>query len=135
MGVESWVEAPAAGKRSAKRNRVLLAARVTCGPVELDVRLRDLSRKGALVEGDSVPPAGREVTFTRGSLSVPARVAWSAARRAGLEFAYPIDEGDVLAIADACAKFDRKGADAPGDFCDDLNFWHAIAFLLWWQNA
>jgi hypothetical protein len=96
MGVESWVEAPAAGKRSAKRNRVLLAARVTCGPVELDVRLRDLSRKGALIEGDSVPPTGQEVTFTRGSLSVPARVAWSAARRAGLEFAYPIDEGDVL---------------------------------------
>jgi hypothetical protein len=96
MGVENWVEAPVEGKRRAKRNRVLLAARVTCGAMELDVRLRDLSQKGALIEGDIVPPAGSEVTFTRGSLGVPARVAWSAAKRAGLEFAYAIDEGDVL---------------------------------------
>ena len=96
MGVESWVDAPAAGKRQAKRNRVLLAARVSCGSMECEVRLRDLSRKGALVEGDSVPPPGAEVLFSRGSISVPARVAWSVANRAGLEFAYMIDEGDVL---------------------------------------
>jgi hypothetical protein len=96
MGVESWVDAPAAGKRQAKRNRVLLAARVSCGSMDLDVRLRDLSQKGALIEGEAVPPAGAEVLFSRGSMSVPARVAWSAANRAGLEFAYMIDEGDVL---------------------------------------
>lgn len=96
MGVESWVDAPATGKRQAKRNRVLLAARISSGSMELDVRLRDLSQKGALVEGESVPPKGAEVLFSRGSMSVPARVAWSAANRAGLEFAYMIDEGDVL---------------------------------------
>lgn len=96
MGVESWVDAPAAGKRQAKRNRVLLAARVSCGSLEFEVRLRDLSQKGALIEGDTVPPKDAEILFSRGSMSVPARVAWSAANRAGLEFAYMIDEGDVL---------------------------------------
>jgi hypothetical protein len=96
MGVESWVDAPAAGKRQAKRNRVLLAARLSCGSIELEVRLRDLSRKGALIEGDTVPPKNAEVLFSRGSISVPARVAWSTAKRAGLKFAYMIDESDVL---------------------------------------
>ncbi|MEA3039867.1 MAG: hypothetical protein QOE79_2380 [Sphingomonadales bacterium] len=96
MGVENWVDAPAAGKRSTKRNRVLLAARLRAGYAEYEVRLRDLSQKGALVEGERVPEPGTEVVFSRGSISVPARVAWAGAHRAGLEFAYTIDEGEVL---------------------------------------
>jgi hypothetical protein len=96
MGVQSFVDSPVAGKRRAKRNRVLLAAKVSAGHGEIDVRLRDLSRKGALVECVSPPAAGAEVVFSRGSISVPARVAWSAEGRAGLEFAYMIDEGEVL---------------------------------------
>jgi PilZ domain len=96
MGVENWVDAPAAGKRTTKRNRVLLSARLRAGYAEYEVRLRDLSQRGALVEGERVPEAGTEVVFSRGSISVPARVAWSAAARAGLEFAYTIDESEVL---------------------------------------
>jgi hypothetical protein len=34
--------------------------------------------------------------FSRGSISVPARVAWTGEGKAGLEFAFPIDENDVL---------------------------------------
>ena len=96
MGVESFVDGPVAGKRKAKRARVLLAARLQTGSGEVDARLRDLSRKGALVECQSVPPVGSEVVFLRGSISVPARVAWAGEGRAGLEFAYLIDENDVL---------------------------------------
>jgi hypothetical protein len=96
MGVESYVDLPVAGKRRTKRNRVLLAAKMHVRGAEMDVRLRDLSQKGALVECTNVPPAGTEVVFHRGSISVPARIAWIAANRAGLEFAYMIDESDVL---------------------------------------
>jgi hypothetical protein len=96
MGVENWVDAPAAGKRSTKRNRVLLSARLRAGYAEYEVRLRDLSQRGALVEGERVPEVGTEVVFSRGSISVPARIAWSGAHRAGLEFAYMIDESEVL---------------------------------------
>ena len=63
---------------------------------EIDARLRDLSRRGALVECQSVPPVGTELLFTRGNTSIPARVAWSGADRVGLEFAYMIDEQEVL---------------------------------------
>ena len=96
MGVQSFVDDPAAGKRGAKRARVLLAAKLRTGAAEMDVRLRDLSQKGALVEASSMPPAGTEVVFVRGSISVPARIAWTTPGRAGLEFAFMIDESEVL---------------------------------------
>jgi hypothetical protein len=96
MGVESYVDAPVAGKRRAKRNRVLLAAKIRTSAGEIDARLRDLSQKGALVECSAVPPMTSEVIFHRGSISVPARVAWSSGNRVGLEFAYMIDESEVL---------------------------------------
>jgi hypothetical protein len=97
MGAHSFVDVPVAGKRSAKRARVLLAARLRTGAGgEIDVRLRDLSPQGALVEGKSLPPQGSEVVFSRGSITVPARVAWIGEGRAGLEFAYAVDESEVL---------------------------------------
>jgi hypothetical protein len=96
MGVETFGNADVAGKRQAKRARVLLAAKLLTSEGEIDARLRDLSRKGALVECYVAPPAGIEVIFIRGATSVPARVAWAVGNRVGLEFAYMIDENEVL---------------------------------------
>jgi hypothetical protein len=96
MGVEHFVDGPVAGKRQAKRARVLLAAKLQTANGELDARLRDLSRKGALVECQSPPPVGTELVFNRGNTSIPARVAWTGPGRVGLEFAYMIDEHEVL---------------------------------------
>ena len=96
MGVEQFMDGPVQGKRKAKRARVLLAAKLQTAAGEIDARLRDLSRKGALVECQNVPPVGTELVFNRGSTSIPARVAWSGPGKAGLEFAYMIDEQEVL---------------------------------------
>ncbi len=96
MGVENFPNASAGSKRSAKRARVLLAAKLQTPYGEIDARLRDLSRKGALVECAQVPPVGSEVTFIRGSTVVPARVAWAGEGRIGLEFHCMIDEQEVL---------------------------------------
>jgi hypothetical protein len=96
MGVENFQNAPAGSKRSAKRARVLLAAKLQTPFGEVEARLRDLSRMGALVECAQVPPVGTEVVFLRGSIVVPARVAWAGADRIGLEFHYMIDEQEVL---------------------------------------
>ena len=96
MGVQSFGDGPTAGNRKAKRARVLLAAKLRVGAAENDVRLRDLSQKGALIEAKSVPPAGTEVVFCRGSICAPARIAWVGDGRAGIEFAYMIDESEVL---------------------------------------
>ena len=96
MGVENFVDAPASGKRKAKRARVLLAVKLKTDFGEVEGRLRDLSRRGALVECGTIPPVGSEVLFSRGSTIVPARVAWTGGNRVGLEFAYMIDENEVL---------------------------------------
>ncbi len=99
MGVENFrgmSEATEAGKRSAKRNRVLLAAKLSTSFGEVDARLRDLSQKGALVECDERFSVGDDVVFTRGATVVPARVAWTGGNRYGLEFKRMIDESEVL---------------------------------------
>ena len=97
MGADNFVNSPVVGgKRTAKRARVLLAAKLKTPHGEIECRLRDLSRKGALVECSQLPQVGSEVVFTRGSTVVPARVAWSGTNRVGLEFHYMIDEAEVL---------------------------------------
>jgi hypothetical protein len=96
MGVDNFVAGGVGGKRAARRARVLLAAKLQTTLGEVDCRLRDLSRKGALVECTQLPPVGSEVTFVRGSTIVPARVAWTGAGRVGLEFLFMIDEQEVL---------------------------------------
>ena len=96
MGVDNFFNSTTAGNRQNKRARVLLAAKLQTPFGELEARLRDLSRKGALVECSPTPPTGTEVVFVRGQTSVPARVAWSGVGKVGLEFHYMIDENDVL---------------------------------------
>lgn len=96
MGDESFLQAEVNGKRSTKRARVLLSAKLKTPSGTINARLRDLSRKGALVECAATPPAGTEVTFERGTIRVPAYVAWSAHGRVGLQFHYIIDENELL---------------------------------------
>ena len=95
MGVESF-DSTVTGKRGAKRARVLLAAKLHTPAGIVDARLRDLSRKGALVECKAQPEAGSEVVFERGATRLNATVAWAAKDRIGLAFANPIDEHELL---------------------------------------
>jgi len=96
MGVDNFLTTQGAGNRSAKRARVLIAVKLRTSWGEIDGRLRDVSRKGALIECSPTPATGSEVLFHRGSVAVPARVAWSQPGRLGLEFDYMIDEHEVL---------------------------------------
>jgi hypothetical protein len=96
MGVDNFFNTAVSGNRRAKRARVLLAAKLQTPAGEINARLRDLSRKGALVECSPAPATGSEVVFVRGPISVPARVAWNGPGRVGLEFHYMIDEHEVL---------------------------------------
>lgn len=95
MGVEPF-ENNVAGQRSAKRARVLLAARLHTPDGIVPARLRDLSRKGALIECAAMPEVGVAVVFERGKTRVPATVAWIADGRIGLEFDQAIHENELL---------------------------------------
>lgn len=96
MGVEAFGDVTHTSKRSVKRARVLLAARLKTAAGEVDARLRDLSRKGALIECKETLKVGDEVVFKRGDTVVPARVAWTGGARLGLEFLRMIEESEVL---------------------------------------
>jgi len=82
--------------RREQRFAVDLAAVLRGGAEEVPVRLRDLSRGGALGECPFPPPALSAVTLLRGALAIEARVAWAGRGRFGLEFLQPIRATDLL---------------------------------------
>ena len=82
--------------RRSRRSNVLLTAIVESGGATMSVKLRNLSAYGALVEGDSLPPVGVDVTFCRKELSVGGRVAWVNGRQAGIAFATALEPEQVL---------------------------------------
>ena len=96
MGAENFAKVMQQGKRSAARARVLLTAKLRTPFGNIEARLRDLSRNGALLECNDSLALDCEVVFSRGDTTVPARVAWVSGKRVGLEFLRPIDESEVL---------------------------------------
>lgn len=95
MSVEDTTDAELR-ERKDRRSLVLLAARLLTGHGLSDVRLRNLSTSGALLEAEEAPAQGSEVVFERGDTIVPARVAWSSGNRFGIQFVTPIEESEVL---------------------------------------
>jgi hypothetical protein len=78
-------------KRSVQhRSRVMLAATIVIGGFPVEVRIRNLSRSGALIEGEVLPEAGASVTVVRNNDSARAEVAWSKPGRCGVKFENPI---------------------------------------------
>lgn len=88
-------------RRSEKRARVLLAATLQNATGSWQVRLRNISSAGALIESPIVPPPGSFVLFTRGPIAVTARVVWTEGTRLGLAFRDRIDEHELLIVIGA----------------------------------
>ena len=80
-----------ANNRSQPRSNVFLDAVLVVGAAALPVRLRNLSARGALIEGASLPSAGSRVRVLRGELSAEGEMAWQEQGLAGLRFASEID--------------------------------------------
>jgi hypothetical protein len=86
-------------KQQARREQrfpVDLAAIVRGADSDLPVRLKDLSRGGALGTCPRPPAAASEVVLVRGALTIEARVAWAGRNRFGLQFARPIRATELL---------------------------------------
>jgi hypothetical protein len=82
---------PHVDHRSQGRSNVFLAAVLVSGGVALPVRVRNLSTRGALLEGGSLPQGGAAVRLVRGDLSADAEVAWQRDGLIGIFFAGEID--------------------------------------------
>jgi hypothetical protein len=82
--------------RRSKRSSVLLAATLEAGRDALDVRLRNLSAEGALVEGENLPMEGSDVVFRRKDLVERGTVVWVSGKHAGIAFKHPLRTEQVL---------------------------------------
>lgn len=82
--------------RRARRAPVFLIASIEWGAEHIDVRIRNISHGGVLVEGDCVPASGSAVTFRRGGLAASGIVAWAGGRFAGIEFNHQLDPAQLL---------------------------------------
>lgn len=82
--------------RKSRRSNVLLTATLEAGGSTVDVKLRNLSAFGALVDGAKLPETGSPVVFHRKELSVEGRVAWVNGRQAGIAFDSELEPEQVL---------------------------------------
>jgi hypothetical protein len=89
-------ESSAAQNRRSRRSPVLLAASVEVDGAVMQVKLRNLSSEGALIEGDRLPKEGETTFFVRKDLRVKSKVAWVAGRFAGVAFARPLGRDELL---------------------------------------
>ena len=82
--------------RRQRRSNVLLTALVETSGRHLDVKLRNLSAEGALIEADVLPGEGAIISFHRGDLTMGGTVVWVSGRRAGIKFDRPLTPEALL---------------------------------------
>lgn len=70
----------------APRAPVCLMASIEVEGIETQVKLRNISTGGALVEGQKLPGEGHRVVFRRSGTETPGIIAWSDGRFAGIRF-------------------------------------------------
>jgi hypothetical protein len=76
--------------RVESRNNIFVMATMYAAAGSTPVRVRNMSRTGALVEASALPAAGTKVRLSRGSLTVTGDVMWIGDGKAGLRFACPV---------------------------------------------
>jgi hypothetical protein len=77
--------------RTEGRANVFLTAMLDAGGVATPVRIRNISARGALVDGPTFPALGASVRLMRGRLLAAGQIAWAGAGQAGLNFDREID--------------------------------------------
>ena len=82
---------PSINNRAQDRSNVFLAGVLVVGRETLPVRVRNLSTRGALLDGESLPATGARVRLLRGELSADGEMAWRTGGQAGLRFLHEID--------------------------------------------
>lgn len=82
--------------RRQRRSNVLLTATIELSGRVLDVKLRNLSAEGALIDGEHLPVESSEIRFRKGELAVAGKVIWVSNNRAGIHFHTPLTPEALL---------------------------------------
>jgi hypothetical protein len=115
---------------------VLLAAKLSTTASDLPVTIHELWLDGAVLEGDKLPRAGKDVLLSRGNNEAFGSVTMSHSGRCVVEFEESIDEGQLLMWLHAPGekirpllhpRFDRPG---PASDADEWNLMPSRDYLL-----
>lgn len=87
---EDIAEADAELRRSPRTN-LLLSATAEMGGRVADVRIRNVSATGALIEGAGLPDVGGRLLLRRGEMQIGAEIAWAGGNRRGIRFDGPVE--------------------------------------------
>ena len=101
------MSAAIASQRREERVSLFVMAAIHASEGGAQVKLRNISPGGALVEGDDLPGLGSQVELRKGPLAVPGAVVWRNANRAGLSFFVQTDVARWLPSAQAQKTVDR----------------------------
>lgn len=70
----------------APRKNIFLAAAIEAGALKAQVRIRNMSVTGAMIDGAVLPARGAALVLKRGEVEIGAVVIWSLAGRCGIKF-------------------------------------------------
>ena len=87
---------PAPNNRLEARSNIFVMAALYTDRGSTPVRIRNMSRSGALVEAAVLPVAGTQVRLSRGSISVTGEVMWVDKHKAGVRFDSPTSPNEWL---------------------------------------
>jgi hypothetical protein len=97
--VRKWQKITGAkDRRVYERTAVFIRASLETPNGELRAFLRNISRSGALLDGENNLATNTPVTLRCGDFVMPARVAWARPKRIGLAFSEVITDEQVAAF-------------------------------------
>lgn len=111
----------AAQNRKSRRSQVYFSACLKDVGGTHEVKLRNLSAEGALVEGKDLPLEGTDVIFSRNDLNTPGRVVWVNGDHAGIAFADKLQQEQVLRHVPSPRPAVRPEFRRPGLQCRELS--------------
>jgi len=80
-----------AESRGGRRSNVFLTATLVMASGSVAVRVRNISARGALIDGAALPPEGTAIELRRGSRAAAGDIAWRDAAHCGVRFDADID--------------------------------------------
>lgn len=76
------------------RTNMFVLAALSSASASGQVKIRNMSPNGALIEGPVLPAVGEQLHLSRGTSSVRGRIAWCHAGKAGVQFDGRAEVGD-----------------------------------------
>lgn len=101
------------------RKNLMLAASIECGGTRAQVRIRNLSETGAMLDGATLPNPGAALILTRAEIQVGATVVWREGGRCGVHFDSVAATVDEWITGKRPPAFDGKHGQARVDAIQD----------------